>query len=457
MNASRDRNLGADARAKAAGVITAVRFEGRSLKLALAETLARISDERDRALCEAICFEAIRWMPRYEFWLSQVLDKPLKPGARAAHSLLLAGLAQLDAIGMSPYAAISATTEAARLLGQPKLVGLVNAVLRNFMRRRDELAAAMPGSIEAVTAHPRWLVERLRADWPQEAESLIEQNNARAPMWLRVNRRRGTREDYLAELAAAGIEAFPADETFAPAAVRLKHPQRPTRLPGWEKGRVSVQDLSAQGAAPLLAARPGERVLDIGAAPGGKTAQILETWECLDKVIALDVDKERITRVQSTLTRLGLEAHRVVGDAATPEPWWDGVPFDRILLDAPCSATGVIRRQPDIKWHRRAGDIPALAALQARLLDAAWPMLREGGRLVYATCSVLRDENDRQIDAFLARTPSAEPVPLPAALGQAVGAGVQRFPQADGGDGFFYAALEKRGDGDGAGGIGGLR
>lgn len=454
---NRDRNLGADTRAKAATVISAVRFEGRSLKLVLTETLAQMSDERDRALCEAICFEAIRWMPRYDFWITRLLETPLKPRAHTAYSLLLAGMAQLDAIGMSPYAAISATAEAARLLNHSRLVGLVNAVLRNFMRQRDALRAAVPSSLEASTAHPRWLVDRLRTDWPLQADHLLEQNNMRAPMWLRVNRRRSTREDYLAQLAQAGIEAFAAEETFAPFAVRLKHAQRPARLPGWEQGLVSVQDLSAQGAPPLLAAQPDERVLDIGAAPGGKTAQILETWETLGKVVALDVDAERITRVQSTLTRLGLSAHRTVGDAATPELWWDGTLFDRILLDAPCSATGVIRRQPDIKWHRRAGDIAVLVALQARLLDAAWPMLRPGGRLVYATCSVLRDENDRQIDAFLARTTSAKPVPLPDALGQPAGVGVQRFPQAEGGDGFFYAVLEKCGADAGAGGADRLR
>ena len=439
---------GAKTRALAAGVIAAVRFEGRSLKAALPDALARLPDARDRALCEAIAFEAVRWLPRYEFWLTRLLDKPLTAPARNVHGLLLAGLAQLDAMALADYAAISATAEAARTLRQPRFVGLVNAVLRRFLRERDSLTTAAKANAEAATAHPRWLIDALRHDWPQHADTLLEQNTAQAPMWLRVNLRHGSREACLARLQQIGIDAQP--DAFAPAALRLARPLAPTTLPGWDAGAVSVQDLSAQLAAPLLDAKPGERVLDIGAAPGGKTAQILETFPELAEVVALDVDATRLARVKATLKRLGLHATCIAGDAGNPGDWWDGEAFDRILLDAPCSATGVIRRQPDIKWHRRDTDIPTLTAQQARLLDAAWPMLRPGGRLVYATCSVLRDENDRQIDAFLARTPSATSLLLPEGLGQRAGVGAQRFPQTDGGDGFFYAALEKRGAGHGA-------
>lgn len=446
---------GAKTRALAAGVIAAVRFEGRSLKATLPDALARLPDARDRALCEAIALEAVRWLPRYEFWLARLLDKPLPAPARNVHGLLLAGLAQLDAMALADYAAISATAEASRTLRQPRFVGLVNAILRRFLRERESLAAAAQANVEAATAHPPWLVEKLHHDWPQHADTLLEQNTAHAPMWLRVNLRHGTRQDYLARLQQVGIEAEP--DTLASAALRLPHPLAPTTLPGWDDGAVSVQDLSAQLAVPLLDAQPGERVLDIGAAPGGKTAQMLETFPELADVVALDVDATRLARVKTALKRLGLRATCIAGDAGTPGDWWDGDAFDRILLDAPCSATGVIRRQPDIKWHRRDTDIPALIAQQARLLDAAWPMLRPGGRLVYATCSVLRDENDRQIDAFLARTPSAAPLPLPEALGQSAGVGAQRFPQTKGGDGFFYAVLEKHGSGADTGGAGRLR
>ncbi len=433
-------------RALAAEVIEAVRFDGRSLKAVLPDALARLRDPRDRALCEAIVFEAMRWLPRYEFWLGRLLDRPLPAAARRIHALLLGGFAQLDAMGLSDYAAISATAEAARTLRQPRLVGLVNAILRRFGREREALRAALDSSPAAAAAHPRWLLDRIVANWPQDAARIVDGNNAQAPMWLRVNRRRATREAYAAMLAAEGIECEPVGG--APQALRLARPVAPTRLPGWSEGLVSVQDLSAQCAVPLLDAQPGDRVLDIGAAPGGKTAQILETFEALGEVVALDIDGARLARVEGTLARLGLSARCIQGDAARPADWWDGVGFDRILLDAPCSATGVIRRQPDIKWHRREEDIAALAQRQAALLDAAWPMLRPGGRLVYATCSVLRDENDRQIDAFLARTPAARAILPPDDFGLRVGAGVQRFPQGNGGDGFFYAILAKQGAGD---------
>ncbi|MCX7557608.1 16S rRNA (cytosine(967)-C(5))-methyltransferase RsmB [Xanthomonadaceae bacterium JHOS43] len=446
---------GAQVRALAAGVIAAVRFDGRSLKAALPDALARLPDPRDRALCEAICFEAVRWLPRYEFWLTRLLERPLPRAAHTIHGLLLAGLAQLDAMQLADYAAISATAEAARTLRQPRLVGLVNAVLRRFMRERQALHAAAQANAEAASAHPQWLIDALQRDWPQHADALLQHNTEQAPMFLRVNLRRGSRAAYLAKLHEAGIEAIPADDLTS-AALRLARPLAPTTLPGWHEGDISVQDLSAQLAAALLDVQSGQRVLDIGAAPGGKTAQILETFPELAELVALDVDAARLSRIETTLSRLQLSAICIAGDGGDPQAWWDGRPFDRILLDAPCSATGVIRRQPDIKWHRRADDIPALVAQQARLLDAAWPMLRPGGRLVYATCSVLRDENDRQIDAFLARTPSAHPLPLPETIGRPAGAGLQHFPQTEGGDGFFYAVLEKRNlraDADGAGSL----
>ncbi len=432
---------GATSRAVAAEVIAAVRFDGRSLKAALAQIPGTLTDTRDRALCEAMAFEAARWLPRYEFWLDHLLQKPLATKARAVHALLLAGLAQLHAMQMSPHAVISATAEAARTLRQPQLVGLINAVLRRFVRERDALDALAQSDAEAASAHPRWLLDQLRHDWPKQAESIVAQNLLQAPLWLRVNTRQIRVDAYRAQLHQAGIDSR--DHALAPAALGLSKGIAPTRLPGWDEGQVSVQDVSAQLPVPLLQARAGERVLDIGAAPGGKTAQICEVFGPEVRVTALELDPTRAARIASTLSRLRLQARCVVGDGSRPEGWWDGQAFDRILLDAPCSATGIIRRQPDIKWHRRAQDIRALIALQARLLDAAWSMLRPGGRLVYATCSVLRDENDRQINAFLARTPSARATPAPSGLGQIVGPGVQRFAQADDGDGFFFALLDK--------------
>ena len=435
---------GASTRAVAAEVIAAVRFDGRSLKAALPSALDQLKDARDRALCEAMAFEAMRWLPRYEFWLDRLLQKPLAIKARSVHALLLAGLAQLHAMQMPPHAVISATAEAARTLRRPQLVGLVNAVLRRFAREREALAARAHDDPEAASAHPHWLLERLQEDWPKQAESIVAQNLVQAPMWLRVNTRQIGVDAWRQQLQDFGIACR--THPWAPAALTLSQGVAPTRLPGWDQGHVSVQDASAQLPVPLLMAQAGERVLDIGAAPGGKTAHICEAFGPEVQVTALELDPARAARITSTLARLKLQADCVIGDGTQPERWWDGRPFDRILLDAPCSATGIIRRQPDIKWHRRAEDIPPLVALQARMLDAAWSMLRPGGRLVYATCSVLRDENDRQIDAFLARTPSARATPAPIGLGQYVGAGVQRFAQRDDGDGFFIAVLDKSAD-----------
>jgi 16S rRNA (cytosine967-C5)-methyltransferase len=432
---------GAAVRAAAARAIRAVRFDGQSLRPALATAIAPLADARDRALCEAICFEACRWALRYESWLAAMMPRPLPPSLRDVHALLLAGLAQLDAMALAPYAAISASAGAARDLRHPRHVGLVNALLRRFVRERDALLRTAEQDATVRHAHPDWLVQALRRDWGDAAESILQQNNIPGPLWLRANARRIDAATLRARLAQAGIEAEPV--AFAPEALRLAAGPAPTRLPGWDEGEFAVQDLAPQLSAPALGARPGERVLDACAAPGGKAAHLLERVPGVD-LLALDLDPVRLERVQAALQRLGLAAQLRVADAAQPESWWDGRPFDRILLDAPCSGTGVIRRQPDIKLHRRGADIAASCAQQARLLDALWPMLRPGGRLVYATCSVLKDENERQIDAFLARTDDAVALPLAPHYGRVSGAGAQRLPGEDGGDGFFHAALEKR-------------
>ncbi len=432
---------GAQVRAEAARVIAAVRFSGRSLKAALPIAQNALADPRDRALCEAIAFATFRFLPRYEFWLARLLQKPLEKSAQPVHALLLAGLAQLHALALADYAAISASVEAARALKQPHLAGLVNAVLRRFLRERQALEAAALNDRQAARAHPRWLIDALQRDWPQHAEAICDQNNREAPLWLRVNLRKTSREAYVQELTQRGIASEPSP--LCASALRLLEPTSPTSLPSWNDGAISVQDIAAQLATFVLDAQPGERILDIGAAPGGKTAHILETTPQLSELVALDIDATRQKRTAQTLQRLGLAATLAQGDGTSPETWWDGKPFDRILIDAPCSATGVIRRQPDIKLHRRANDIEALIATQAKLLDAAWPLLRQGGRLVYATCSVLHGENEHQLDAFLARHPNARALPLPSWIGQPCGVGAQRFPGNDGGDGFYYAALEK--------------
>lgn len=432
---------GSALRARAARVLVAVLGEGRSLKAVLGEVLPGVADVRDRALLEAICFGALRHRRRYEFVLSEWLAKPLARRDYPVHCLLLAGLAQLDAVGLPAHAAVGTTAEATRDLGRAPLVGMVNAILRRASR---EPWPATPGP-GVATSHPDWLVERLRADWPDACEAILDANNLSAPLWLRAHGSPDSRDRLREALDAAGLTAqAPAT---VPGALRLDEPVPVDRLPGWREGALSVQDGAAQLAVLALAPAPGERVLDACAAPGGKTVQIAEAIGD-GELLALDVEPRRLEQVTRRLERLGGSGPRIrtkAADAGTPQDWWDGRPFDAILLDAPCSATGIIRRQPDIKWHRRAADIGELVRTQARLLEALWPLLRPGGRLVYATCSVLRDENQRQVDAFLARTPDAVAKPLDERFGRASGAGRQRLPGEGGMDGFFYAALVRNG------------
>ncbi|MFC3130779.1 16S rRNA (cytosine(967)-C(5))-methyltransferase RsmB [Coralloluteibacterium stylophorae] len=427
---------GAAPRALAARILAAV-LGGRSLKAELAARLDTLRDPRDRALVEAMCFAALRRHPRYAHVLSTWMAKPLGRADAQVQALLVLGLAQLDALAMPPHAAIAATAEAARLLDRPRHVGLVNALLRRATR--EPLPASADPAV--ASAHPRWLLDALQADWGADAAAIVEANRAPAPMWLRVNARRVGRDAYRQRLADAGIEAAPAAELGD--ALVLAEPLAPTRLPDWGEGHVSVQDGSAQQVADALEVADGTRVLDACAAPGGKAAHLLERARVA--LTALDVDAQRVRRIGSGLERLGLAAgvDLRTADAADPTAWWDGEPYDAVLLDAPCSATGVVRRQPDILVHRRARDIDAVVALQARLLDALWPTLRVGGRLLYATCSVLRRENALQVEAFLAHTPRMRAVPLDARFGRADGPGRQRLPGEHGMDGFFYALMQR--------------
>ncbi|MFT3761532.1 MAG: 16S rRNA (cytosine(967)-C(5))-methyltransferase RsmB [Pseudoxanthomonas sp.] len=424
---------GVSIRVFAAKTVSAV-LEGRSLKAELAAALPKIADPRDRALLEAICFAALRQRARYDAALRAWMQKP--PGAKDGElrALLLAGFAQLDELKLPAHAALSATVEAARVLGRPHQAGMVNALLRRAQR---EGIAAAPAS----AAWPAWLRQRIETDWPEHAEAIFAASAQPAPLWLRVNRRRLSRDAYAAKLREAGI-AFALDDALADA-IRVDEPLAVADLPGFADGEVSVQDGSAQQVADALSPPPGACVLDACAAPGGKTAHLLERDPGL-RVLALDIDPRRLARIGENLARVGVEARLTAADAADLGAWWDGDPFDAILLDAPCSATGIVRRQPDVLLHRRPDDIAALLALQARLLDALWKTLRPGGALVYATCSILKDENERQVGAFLARTADADAEPLAGTFGHASGAGRQRLPGEGGMDGFFYARLRRR-------------
>ena len=434
---------GVAVRVAAARILHAV-LQGRSLKAELAAALPKIADARDRALLEAICFAALRQRARYDAALHAWMQKP--PGARddELRALLLAGFAQLDALGLPAHAVLSATVDAARVLGRAHQAGMVNALLRRAQRE-----GLPPG--DPARQWPAWLLARLRADWLDDLDAILAASAAPAPAWLRVNRLRGSREAYAARLAEAGIAAAPVDGL--PDALRVDGSVAVAALPGFAEGDVSVQDAAAQRVADALAPPRGGRVLDACAAPGGKSAHLLERDPTL-RLTALDVDERRLRRVRETFGRLGVgaQAQLLAADAADTAAWWDGEPFDAILIDAPCSATGIVRRQPDVLLHRRESDLAALTALQARLLDALWPLLAPGGTLLYATCSILEAENEAQATAFLTRTPDAHAEPLPDDFGVAAGAGRQRLPGDGGMDGFFYARLRRDPQLDGASG-----
>jgi 16S rRNA (cytosine967-C5)-methyltransferase len=388
---------------------------------------------RDQPLLAALVLGTLRWHHRLEWQAQRLLERPLKRGQTALAALLRVGLLQLQELRIPPHAAVSATVDAAALLGARQAGGLVNAVLRRFQRERAHLERAVLEVPEAKFAHPRWLIEALRADQPRAWEAILTANNAAPPLWLRVNLARTTRADYLDKLAAAGLAGSAAPDVAS--AVLLAQPVGVESLPGFAAGEVSVQDVAAQRAAALLELAPGQRILDACAAPGGKTGHILEAVGGRSEVWAVDRDAARTGLVRDNLGRLGLVGKVLTGDATAPEGWWDGTPFDRILIDAPCSATGVIRRHPDIKVLRRPGDVDRALVLQGRLLRALWPLLAPGGRLVYATCSVLHRENEAQIDAFRAVEPGIEPAEGVASL--------QLLPEEAGGDGFYYAWLRK--------------
>lgn len=426
----------------AARILDAVLYRGRSLRAEFNEALPRIDDARDRALVEAIVFTALRQRARYQSALDAWTQKPLGRRDNPLRALLLAGLAQLDGLGLAEHAAVSETVEAARQLGRSHQAGLVNALLRRALR--EPLPEGDPAQ-----AWPDWLAARVRSDWPTQAEAIFQASAQAAPLWLRVNRSRGSRDDYQRRLAEAGIAA--SAHPLLADGLRLDAPLPVSALPGFAEGEVSVQDGSAQRVADALAASAGMRLLDACAAPGGKSAHLLEREASL-QLTALDADARRARRMRETFQRLALPAQVRIGDGAEPAQWWDGEAFDRILIDAPCSATGIVRRQPDVLLHRRADDIDALLQTQAGLLDALWPLLRKGGELVYATCSILRDENERQVVAFLARHPDAELLPLDAGFGHDTGHGHQRLPGEEGMDGFFIARMRKRLEAAGHGG-----
>jgi 16S rRNA (cytosine967-C5)-methyltransferase len=421
-------------RAAAANVLFQVVDKGHSLSHALPAAQKTIKP-RDHALLQEICYGALRYLPRLESIANELMDNPLKGKKRVFHHLILVGIYQLSFMRIPSHAAVAETVEGTKTLRGPSLRGLINAVLRNYLRNQEELDAIAVSHNAGKYGHPSWLLKLLQESYPEQWEAIIEANNQKAPMWLRVNRQHHSRDAYLELLKNKDIACSVHPE--AADAIKLDSPCDVSNLPGFDQGWVSVQDAAAQLSVDYLQPQDGELILDCCAAPGGKTAHILEHTNDTE-VVAIDSDEKRLDRVYDNLERLQLRADVICGDARYPQQWWQGEQFDRILLDAPCSATGVIRRHPDIKWLRRADDIDALAQLQSEILDAMWQQLKPGGTLVYATCSITPQENSEQVKAFLDRTENAE-----LQGSERSHPGRQILPGEDDMDGFYYAVLKK--------------
>jgi 16S rRNA (cytosine967-C5)-methyltransferase len=429
------------ARAIAAKVLVAVLRDRMYLSTVLSGLKLATLDARTAALVQELCYGTLRFQPRLEFWLARLLQQPLRSRDLDIQALLLLGLYQLVEMRVPPHAALKETVDACRYLHKDWAVKLVNAVLRSFQRKQVELESELATNPEALYAHPEWFIKRVQADWPQDWQAVLAAGNQRPPLTLRTNRRVSTRATLLEEFSAAGIAARPC--IFSADGLVLATPLHVENLPDFVAGKFSVQDEAAQLAAELLDVQPGQRVLDACAAPGGKTCHLLEHYADVGEVLALDNDAARTEKLRDNLRRLGLPAKVMTADAATPEVWWDRRPFERILLDAPCSASGVIRRHPDIKARRRPQDIGTATALQARLFAALWPLLARGGKLLYATCSVFREENSNQLRAFLEAHTDARLLQCEVEWGKDAFPGRQILAGQNGMDGFYYACVGK--------------
>lgn len=409
-------------------IVQQVLEDGRNLNQVLDESLRRKSvwTPAQRAALQDLSYGTLRFYGQLNAVLDSLLHKHMTD--KRISYLLLVALYQLQYSKAAQHAVVDHAVRSADILN-PKIRGLVNAILRNFLRNQVDLLKQATLVPEGRYSHPVWWIDELRLQYGEAAEAILDAGNGRPPMTLRVNQRRSTTADYLSRLLEQGLPA----RELAPDALQLEKAVSVDKLPGFFEGMVSVQDAGAQYAAGLLDARTGMRVLDACAAPGGKTAHILELADV--EMVALDKDESRLLRVNDNLQRLGLSATLRSGDAAIPESWWDGRLFDRILADVPCSATGVVRRHPDIKWLRRKKDIMPFAAQQLEILRSLWPLLAQDGLLLYATCSVFRQENQDVVDRFLAHTPDARRMPAELPDGQLL--------PTDQHDGFFYALLHK--------------
>ncbi|MBU3068705.1 16S rRNA (cytosine(967)-C(5))-methyltransferase RsmB [Aestuariicella sp. G3-2] len=438
-------------RVQAALTLASVLQQQASLASLMTPALDKV-DAQEQPLLQELCFGTCRWQPQLQSILNRLLEKPLKPKDSDIHALLLLGLYQLKYLRIPDHAALNNTVAACKSLKKPWAEKLVNGILRRFQRERESLEAALQKSPAYTSAHPNWLRKSIENFWPQQSEAVFAANNAHPPFTLRLNLSQQSRDDYRQTLENLELGSTPTP--FSPFGLTLDKACDVNKLPGFSEGKLSVQDEAAQLAGELLQLQPGQRVLDACCAPGGKTGHILELGtqltSPLQNVVALDLEARRLERVKDNLQRLQHQLNQynqtttlICADALAVDEWWDGEPFDRILLDAPCSATGVVRRHPDIKLLRNAADIAKLAALQLSLLRALWPTLKPGGRLVYATCSLLPTENTRVVEQFIESEAGAKHDPIDALWGLPQACGRQLLPQIQGHDGFYYACINK--------------
>ncbi|MFT4563402.1 MAG: 16S rRNA (cytosine967-C5)-methyltransferase [Gammaproteobacteria bacterium] len=430
-----------NARSTAANVLALVIGNGKSLDAVLEKAFMLDVDGRDRAFIQELVYGVLRWYWRLQPQLQSLMSKPLRERDRDVHMLLLVGLYQLQHLSTPSHAAVGATVEACSTFKKPWAKGLVNATLRNAIRKSDKLGLLVRDSTAAQMAHPEWLVNAVQRDWPADWQRLLAANNERPPFTLRVNELKISRDDYLKLLADVEITA--SKSLHSKQGLRLEIPVGIESLPDFNSGSVSVQDEAAQLAKTVLDLPASGTVLDACAAPGGKSAHLLESSSGQLSLLALDRSAQRMRLLEQSMARLQLKAGVKVVDAVNVRDWWDGEQFDRILIDAPCSGSGVIRRHPDIKLHRRHADIENLAGQQLRLIQALWPLLKSGGKLVYATCSIFRAENDHVINRFITETDAVDLESIDADWGVATDFGRQTLTGDDHMDGFFYARLAK--------------
>ncbi|HVE44920.1 MAG TPA: 16S rRNA (cytosine(967)-C(5))-methyltransferase RsmB [Gammaproteobacteria bacterium] len=428
-----------NSRVIAAQIIQAV-YHGRSLTDSLAQHGASVKEVRDRAFIQAICYGVCRLSARLTIILNMLLEKPLKAKDADVHALLLVGLYQLTEMRVPDHAAVAETVSAVHALKKNWAKGLVNAVLRGYLRRKEEINQQIQHHEEAVYAHPHWWIAMIKAAWPADWQAILLENNKHPPFSLRVNQQHLSRAHYIEQLQQAGYEATALAETES--GVVLQEPIDAMLLPGFSNGDVFIQDGAAQLAATLLALAPQQRILDACAAPGGKLTHLLEREPQLS-VVAVEKDASRMASVTENLQRLKMHAQCDCADVADTAAWWDGMLFDHILLDAPCSASGVIRRHPDIKLLRQKNDIIVLSQTQQHLLAKLWPLLKPGGTLLYVTCSILPSENTVVLESFLNTHPDAREKKINATWGLACAIGRQILPGMHQMDGFYFACLEK--------------